>query len=211
MLFNLTATILLVLSVLSLGVDAKLETGVGGRIVRKQVTNQMPAELAVKSDGSGIQAFNKRVMAEEIPSKSGPGGEAIPFKRQVAEETPSFNDGTGIKPFKRTNSTPVQQLAARQLNSVPAEAATKSLNGQIVPFERRNPAPIVRTGLAARQLNSVPAEAATKSLNGQIVPFSNKRSEKRQNDIAVDAEDTNLVPAERPIKGGDGFGGVIEL
>jgi len=163
---------------MNLGLD--FEKRDGDKVVPKLINREaapepqdIPAEIAVKSEGGIITPYVKR--QDDIPAEiavKSEGGKIVPYvKRQdpIPAEIAVKSENGDIVPYVK-----------RQDNVIPAEIAVKSENGDIVPY-------------AKRQDNVIPAEIAVKSVNGEIVPY------KRQDnvipaEIAVKSENGDIVP-----------------
>jgi len=129
----------------------------GGKITPKIINREpapqdIPAEIAVKSENGQIIPYVKR--QDEIPAEiavKSENGQIVPYvKRQdstIPAEIAVKSENGQIVPYVK-----------RQDSTIPAEIAVKSENGQIVPYVKR-------------QDSTIPAEIAVKSENGQIVPY----------------------------------------
>ena len=85
-------------------------------------------------------------------------------------------------------------IKRQDVNSLPAEVASKSPDGNIVPYSRRD-----FEELEARQdTNNLPAEVASKAPDGNIVLFENKAAKQKR------APAINTMPVDVPTMAPDG-------
>ena len=69
-------------------------------------------------------------------------------------------------------------IKRQDVNSLPAEVASKSPDGNIVPYSRREVEELERR----QDVNSLPAEVASKAPDGNIVPYSRRDFEELELD-----------------------------
>jgi hypothetical protein len=138
--------------------------------VREDVNN-LPAELATSSPNGDVVPYSAAVL-KDVKAKRG--------TDQVLEQA-ARSPGIEVERY----------IGSRRAdtNEVPAELATSSPNGDVVPYS----AAVLKDVKAKRaDTNEVPAELATSSPNGDVVPYSAAVLK----DVKAKRADTNDVPAE---------------
>jgi hypothetical protein len=147
---------------------ASIATLIGSTLGRALPYQQQEIKLAVR-DISVIGVRSVPIQVPEIVVRGEHVKRVAVEERQIAEEdaVKTAPDGTIVNYVKR------------QVNTMPAEVATKSDGGAIVAYDKRQISPDIATksdggaivAYPKRQNEPIPAEKAVKSENGVIVEY----------------------------------------